>query len=113
MLRVRLVGGPSVEVDGAEVPPPASRRAWALLAWLALSHGEHPRSEVAAAFWPDVLDQSARASLRSAVWALRRSLGDAGGEHLVATRDRVGLVGAWVDVGEAEQLAAAGDVEAA
>ncbi|MEA2427933.1 MAG: hypothetical protein QOF37_1561, partial [Thermoleophilaceae bacterium] len=113
MLSVRLVGGPLVEVDGAEVAAPASRRAWALLAWLALSPGEHPRSEVAAAFWPDVLDQSARASLRSAVWALRRALGEAGAPHLIATRDRVGLVGAWVDVAEAERLTADGELESA
>src|SRR3954453_15288004 len=105
MLRVRLVGGPVVEVDGDEVPPPASRRAWVLLAWLALNPGEHPRSEVPAAFWPDVMDQSARASLRSAVWAVRRSLGHAADAHLVATRDRLALVDRWVDVHQAERLA--------
>src|SRR3954452_19380980 len=106
MLRVRLVGGPIVEVDGDEVPSPASRRAWLLLAWLALNPGEHPRSEVAAAFWPDVLDQSAGWSLRSAVWAVRRALGDAADAHLVSTRERIGLTDTWVDVREAERLAA-------
>ncbi|HWF74294.1 MAG TPA: hypothetical protein VG186_13175 [Solirubrobacteraceae bacterium] len=43
------------------------------------------RAELASRFWPDVLDQSARASLRSAVWALRRRLGEA----LVVDRERV------------------------
>ena len=33
-------------------------------------------ASVAARFWPDVLDSSARASLRSALWELRRALGD-------------------------------------
>src|SRR4051794_27900808 len=113
MLRVRLVGGPIVEVDGDEVPSPASRRAWLLLAWLAMNPGEHPRSEVAAEFWPDVLDQSARASLRSAVWAVRQALGDAAESHLMATRERVGLFDVWVDVREAERLAAAGELQAA
>src|SRR4051794_17080429 len=111
MLRVRLVGGPIVEVDGDEVPSPASRRAWVLLAWLALNPGEHPRSEVAAAFWPDVMDQSARASLRSAVWAVRRALGEAAPGHLQVTRERIGLTDVWVDVQEAERLAGAGRVE--
>ena len=36
------------------------------------SVGMHSRSELAARFWPDVLDESARTSLRSALSALRR-----------------------------------------
>src|SRR4051812_25442519 len=113
MLRVRLVGGPTVEVDGREIPAPASKRAWVLLAWLALNPGAHPRSRVAAAFWPDVMDQSARASLRSAVWALRRTLGEAAPAHLVCTREHIGLVDASVDVQEADRLADAGRLEEA
>src|ERR671929_1834663 len=77
MLRVRLLGELQADVDGRPVQPPASRRAWSLLGWLALHPGEHPRASVAARFWPDVLDASARASLRSAAWALRRALGPA------------------------------------
>ena len=67
--------------------------------------------ELAATFWPDVLDQSARASLRSALWVLRRRLGDA----LAVDGERVGLrdePGLWVDVREFERLAA-GDPAAA
>ncbi|MDX6659242.1 MAG: hypothetical protein QOJ55_64, partial [Solirubrobacteraceae bacterium] len=100
MLRVRLLGPMEVERDGETIPPPASRRAWALLAWLALHPGEHARGHVAAQFWPDVLDSSARASLRSAVWALRRALGP-DEEIVVAGRERLGLgagAGLWVDV---------------
>src|SRR5204862_2735891 len=113
MVHVHLLGELEVEADGTRIEPPASRRAWSLLAWLALHPGEHPRSAVAAAFWPDVLDASARASLRSAVWALRRALGDAGERHLSGGRESLGLSDAWVDVAEAERLAAAGDLEAA
>ena len=65
MLRVRLLGELQAEIDGAAVAVPASRRAWALLGWLALHPGEHGRGAVAARFWPDVLDSSARASLRA------------------------------------------------
>ena len=43
MLRVRLLGELQADVDGAPVAPPASRRAWSLLAWLALHPGEHAR----------------------------------------------------------------------
>src|SRR4051794_36656914 len=91
MVGVRLLGGLTVQAGGRDVPPPASRRAWGLLAWLALHPGEHPRSAVAAVFWPDVLDASARASLRSAAWALRRALGPGAGGALTGGRDRIGL----------------------
>lgn len=99
MLRIRLVGGVAVEVDGRPIPRPASRRAWALLAWLALHPGLHSRAGVAAKLWPDVVDSSARQSMRSALWSLRQVLDEAGVDLLVSTRDRVGLnADAEVDV---------------
>jgi DNA-binding SARP family transcriptional activator len=112
MLRVRLLGELSVEADGRELVLPGSWRARSLLAWLALNPGVHLRGELAARFWPDVLDTSARASLRNALWALRRELGPASGA-LLATRERVGLEGAWTDVGEFERLAGEGALQAA
>ncbi|MDX6438086.1 MAG: hypothetical protein QOF45_669 [Gaiellaceae bacterium] len=114
MLRIHAIGGFRVEVGGEDRTPAAFDRGAALLAWLALNPGLHPRSSVAARFWPEVLDESARASLRSALWALRRQLGDDANGSLVATRDRVGLAeGVWVDVAEAERLRAAGELEEA
>ena len=114
MLRIHAIGGFRVEVGGEDRTPAAFDRAAALLAWLALNPGLHTRSAVAARFWPDVLDESARASLRSALWALRRQLGEDANGALVATRDRVGLGdGVWVDVSEAERLHAAGQLEEA
>ena len=114
MLRIHAIGGFRVEVGDEDRTPAAFDRAAALLAWLALNPGLHPRSAVAARFWPDVLDESARASLRSALWALRRQLGEEANGALVATRDRVGLGDdVWVDVGEAERLRAAGQLEEA
>src|SRR4051794_30652767 len=113
MLRLRLFGELAVEVDGSTLSPPESARARALLAWLALHPGMHPRGRVAALFWPDVLDSSARASLRSAMWSLRRALGEAGERHLVATRERVGLEGAEVDLLEVDELVRRGELERA
>ena len=114
MLRVHLLGQMTVEVDGRSVEAPAGRRAWGLLAWLALHPGPHARGELAARFWPDVLDRSARASLRSAVWALRRDLGDDGGRHVVASRDQVELDGdVWVDARAFEALLAEGELQRA
>ena len=76
MLRARLLGAFEVELDGVVIESPASQRPWAVFAYLALAPRPVSRAELAATFWPDVLDQSARASLRSALWTLRRQLGD-------------------------------------
>src|SRR3954468_236013 len=116
MLRVRVLGGLSLEAGGgppAPPPgppaprPPAPARAAApareLLAWLALHPGPHPRLELAMRFWPDVLETSARASLRTTLHELRRALGDAA-EHLAVDRERVGLVDVSVDLHALERL---------
>jgi DNA-binding SARP family transcriptional activator len=111
MLRVRLLGELSLELDGAVLDAPASRPVRALLGWLALNPGMHRRGSLAARLWPDVLDSSARASLRTTLHALRAAVGDEGASALIATREEVGLdAGAvWVDVHAFAQLAAAGD----
>ena len=92
MLRVRLGGGLRLDAGDVELAPPASRRARAVLAYLALNPGPHVRAQLAARFWPDVLDESARTSLRAALSELRRALGPAA-DHVVATRDTVALDG--------------------
>jgi DNA-binding SARP family transcriptional activator len=109
VLRIRLFGAMTVECDGEQLAAPSGRRAWSLLAYLALSPGPHPRSEIASRFWPDVLDSSARASLRSAVWSLRRTLG-AHADRLRVDRNSVGLDGAglWVDAVAFRELLDAG-----
>jgi DNA-binding SARP family transcriptional activator len=114
MLRVRLAGGLRLALDGREIAPPPSRRARALLAWLALRPGNHPRGELAGRFWPEVLEESARTSLRAALTELRRALGE-GAATLVATRETVALAddGVWVDVREFERMLAAGRLEEA
>ena len=106
MLCVRLFGGLALESDGVALPMPERRRACSLLGWLAFHPGMHPRSEVAARFWPEVLDSSARKSLRTELVAVRHALGSAGEGALVATRDMVGLVGdgVCVDAREFERL---------
>jgi DNA-binding SARP family transcriptional activator/pimeloyl-ACP methyl ester carboxylesterase len=116
VLRIRLLGQLSVEADGRQVVLERARRERALLVWLALHPGRRRRSEVAAAFWPEVLDSSALASLRSALWALRRTLGSGAAEWLLATREHVGLAGppaVWIDVVEFDRLASEGRFEEA
>ena len=114
MLRVKLLGELTLEVDGRHLELPASRRARSLLGLLALERRTHPRGQLAAQFWPDVLDESARTSLRSALSALRRALGTDADRYLLATRDAVALAGpdeVWTDVGEFERLVAEGRFE--
>ena len=115
MLRVRLFGAFALESEGVALPMPERRRACSLLGWLALHPGMHPRSEVAGRFWPDVLDSSARKSLRTELVAVRHALGAAGDGVLVATRDTVGLVGdgVCVDAREFERLVREGRLEEA
>ena len=100
MLRIRLLGELAVESSSGSIQLSGSWRARSLLAWLALTPGNHRRADLAARFWPEVLDSSARASLRNAIWTLRRTLGPDGGRCLLATRERVGLSGPglWIDV---------------
>ena len=113
MLRVRLLGELAIEADGERCEPPAPAKARGLLAWLALHPGAHSRSEVAGTFWPDVLEESARASLRTSLSAVRRSLGGAADAHLLATREAVALQDAWVDALAFAELTAAGRLEEA
>ncbi|HET6691652.1 MAG TPA: BTAD domain-containing putative transcriptional regulator, partial [Miltoncostaeaceae bacterium] len=107
MLRARLFGGLRVEVGGREVPPAPGLRPRSLLAFLLLHPGPHPRARLAGRFWPDVLDTSARGSLRSALWAVRESLAAAGGEaYLHADRTHVGLAPGLPREVDAERFAA-------
>ena len=110
MLRVRLLGAVSVERDGEAVPVPGSARP--LLAFLALHPGLHERAGLAARFWPDAAPGAARASLRTAVWELRRALGEAA---VSGSRDTVGLRpdALTTDVGQVAALAATGHHEPA
>jgi len=91
MLRVHLVGELRLDVDGRPLPAIPSRRARSLLGWLALHPGLHPRSRVAAVFWPDVLEHSSRGSLRTTLTTTTGSADQGGlrpGEPLPGERDR-------------------------
>ena len=116
VVRIRVLGALALEVDGAAASPPAGRPAQALLGWLALHPGIHARSEVAGRLWPDVLESSARASLRNALSGVRRALGPTADRVLIAGRETVGLAGepeAWVDASAFDALISAGEHEQA
>jgi DNA-binding SARP family transcriptional activator len=109
MVRIHVLGRLSVEGDdGNQVALPSSRRARALLAWLAVHPGGRSRSQAAGVFWPGIPEASARTSLRGALAELRRSLGpadvfQAGREQIALDPDRT-----WVDLQEFQAHLAAG-----
>ena len=115
MLDIRVIGELEVQLSGTKAELPARRRARALLSWLAVNPGRHHRSRLAGLFWPDVLDASARASLRSAIWALRSALGADFASYLATGRDTVTLAGEGlrVDLREFRRLAECGELEKA
>lgn len=75
MVRLYVLGELRLEVDGEPVELPVSRKARLLLAMLALERRAHGRGELAGRLWPDVREDSARASLRNALAQLRGAFG--------------------------------------
>jgi DNA-binding SARP family transcriptional activator len=111
VVEVRLLGGLEAHARGRPVPAPAHPQGPALLGWLALHPGEHPRGPLAALLWPGMPRANARTSLRSAAWALRRALGPDEGEVLNG-RDTIGLR-CTTDLQAFERHLADGEPEAA
>src|SRR5215204_2763225 len=113
---VRVLGELALEVGGRDTNGIASHRARSLLGWLAVHPGLHPRSRVAGAFWPDVLEESARSSLRTTLATLKRELGQPAAGVVTATRERVGIEPGpetRIDLHAFEQLVSRGELEEA
>jgi TolB-like protein/Flp pilus assembly protein TadD len=92
VLRLTLFGGFSAAgADGAEIPL-KSRKAKALLAYLALPPGKaRSREEIMALLWSDRGEAQARASLRQVLTGLRKELGEDAMAALNITDDAVSL----------------------
>jgi len=117
-LTIRLIGVPSLERDGAAVPPPRGAKAWALLAVLLASDSPPTRQRLATLLFPDADDPLS--ALRWNLSELRRTLGpgvELGGDPVtVALRpgDRVdvALLGSRLGHGlaDAELLGLTGEL---
>ena len=104
-LRIALLGSPLIEVD--EKPFAVdTRKATALLAYLAISGRPAGRDVVAGLLWPEADPDRARSALRRTLSTLRTALGD---RWLTTDRDSVALTGdgVWLDVTELRGLLAA------
>jgi DNA-binding SARP family transcriptional activator len=99
-VRLSLLDSFQLTCDGVDVPLPLS--AQRLLAFLALHPRPLLRGYIAGALWPDTSEERAHASLRSALWRLRRP-----GRSLTQAREgRLGLDAAVaIDVRELDELA--------
>ncbi|MBI3915159.1 MAG: tetratricopeptide repeat protein [Chloroflexi bacterium] len=97
MLKLYLLGAFRLERDSKRVNF-STRKIESLLAYLALFPEQHSREKLAALLWGDSTDEQARHSLRTALAAIRKALGD---EILIADRESVQLnpdAAMWVDV---------------
>ncbi|HZG65207.1 MAG TPA: BTAD domain-containing putative transcriptional regulator, partial [Herpetosiphonaceae bacterium] len=86
-LTVYLLGAPRVERDGVPLDL-TTRKALALLAYLAITGTTHSRDSLATLFWPESGQAHARGALRYTLAMLKHALGD---EWLHATREQIGL----------------------
>ncbi|HEY1775955.1 MAG TPA: AAA family ATPase [Solirubrobacteraceae bacterium] len=105
-LSMALLGAPRVEVDGQPLAVD-TRKATALLAFLALTGHAHARALLAELLWPDSDPDRSRSALRRTLSTLRGALGE---ERLRSDRLTVSLdlEGAYFDVTEFRRVAADG-----
>ena len=80
-----MLGSPRIELDGSAIEFD-TRKAIALLAYLAVTGMAHRRDALAALLWPEADPKRARAALRRTLSSLRKT-----GEGLRIGRDAVGL----------------------
>ncbi|HWM93379.1 MAG TPA: BTAD domain-containing putative transcriptional regulator [Thermoanaerobaculia bacterium] len=93
-MEVRLLGGFEVRLDGRAVTGFESQKVRGLLAYLAMARGvPQGRERLAALFWPEHEPNSARSSLRQALYNLRSTLAlspaDSGWQPIVSTHQTV------------------------
>ncbi|MFL6294747.1 MAG: BTAD domain-containing putative transcriptional regulator [Actinomycetes bacterium] len=103
-LRIALLGPPRVERDGAPIEVD-TRKAIALLAYLAIAPERHGRDAVAGLLWPDYDTEHARGALRRTLSTLNKAVGPG---WLAADRTTVGFARTsfFLDVARFEELLA-------
>jgi len=110
-LTLQLLGNPEIKLAGKPIEVD-TRKAIALLAYLALTGERHRREKLAAFFWPETYTDKALGALRRTLSVLNKALGGLG---LEIERETVSFVAGpevWVDVAEFSRLARADEIPA-
>lgn len=105
-LEIFLFGMPKIRVDGTAFTKLASRKARALLFYLALTEQQHARQTLAGLFWGEMSEANARRNLRVTLTKLKAELG----EFLLVRRRTLAInpeAAIWLDVAEFENCIAA------
>src|SRR5438270_5618855 len=93
-IQLSLLGTPVVK-HGERTLTFSTRKALALLVYLAVEGGTHPRKTLSESFWPELDAEHGRAALRATLLELRKLLerSDGPGEpaHLLIERDMLGV----------------------
>jgi DNA-binding SARP family transcriptional activator len=98
-LSLTLLGGFQARRDPGGASSLPTKKAQDLLAYLAMPVGRaHPRDKLAAVLWGGIREESARNSLRQAIFALQKALTAADPPSLRLDGDLVALDPAAVDV---------------
>ncbi len=104
-LVIRALGSPVIEYRGSAISVD-TRKAIALLVYLAVEPQQHGRDAIAALLWPDYDQSRARAALRRTLSVLHKALDE---QCLAIERERIALSGPtspWVDALEFRRLLA-------
>lgn len=107
-LTLHLLGSPEIKLAGQPIAVD-TRKATALLAYLAIASGVHRREKLATFFWPETEADKALGALRRTLSVLNKALGGLG---LEIEREAISFVAGpevWVDVMEFNQWARTGD----
>ncbi len=98
-LHLSVLGGWAAHLPAGRALVLSSRKARALVTFLALSAGQpQPRAKLMALLWGESADRLAAQSLRRALYQVRRALGAAGDDALDLEGDRVTVSAAAVEV---------------
>jgi DNA-binding SARP family transcriptional activator len=102
-LNIYLLGTPRIDRNGVNIELD-TRKASALIAYLAIMKQRQSRDTLAALLWPEFDQTHARATLRRTLSTLNKALG---GSYLEISREYINLnfnAGIWVDVDEFHKL---------
>jgi predicted ATPase/DNA-binding SARP family transcriptional activator len=102
-LSLYLFGSPRIELDG-KAAIVDTRKAIALLAYLAMTRQPHSRDALATLLWPEYDQSHAYAALRRTLSALNKAIG---GYGLAIERETIGLddrAEVWIDAEQFQQL---------